>query len=191
MRGAHLNPAVTLAQAIFRGFPLDEVLLYWVSQLLGAFVGAVIVFIINYHGFQIADRSSTIGIFVTGLQTDSVSTAAAFGAEFFGTAFLMLVILATSDEGNSPAGNIQPLIIGLLIVALINSFGYQSGCALNPARDLAPRVFIALAGWGTEAFTRQAYYFWVPIVAPFAGAIAGALSYDVLVYSSRPSPLSN
>ncbi|KAF8939426.1 aquaporin-like protein [Dissophora ornata] len=188
--GAHLNPAVTLAQVIFRGFPLIELPLYWIAQFVGAFLGAVIVYITNYASFKANEPSSTIGIFITGRMTDSVSTAAAFAAELFGTAFLVLVIFSTSDKGNTPAGNVQPLIIGLSLAAIGNSFGYETGFALNPARDFAPRVFAAMAGWGVDAFTRQDYYFWVPIVAPFVGAIVGAFTYDVFVYSSGPSPLN-
>ncbi|KAF9438246.1 Aquaporin-3, partial [Entomortierella beljakovae] len=188
--GAHLNPAVTLAQAIFRNFAWAEVPIYWIAQFAGAFVGALIVYVSNYSAIQAAEPSKTIGIFITGRQTDDVSTTAAFIAEFLGTALLVLVILATSDRGNTPAGNTQPLIIGLSLAAIGTSFGYQTGFALNPARDLAPRLFTAVFGWGFNAFTRQSWYFWVPIVAPFLGAIGGAFTYDVLVYGG-PSPLNN
>ncbi|KAG0083706.1 glycerol channel, partial [Podila epicladia] len=138
-----------------------------------------------------ADRNSTIGIFVTGPQTKHVSNTAAFIAELIGTALLVLVILSTSDKGNIPAGNTQPLIIGLSLVAIGTSFGYETGFALNPARDLAPRLFTALFGWGFGVFTESSWYFWVPIVAPFLGAISGAFIYDFLVYASGPSPLNN
>ncbi|KAF9353561.1 glycerol channel, partial [Mortierella sp. NVP85] len=189
--GAHLNPAVTLAQAIFRGFAWAEVPFYWIAQFAGAFVGALIVYIFNHAAIKDTDAALTIGIFVTGPQSAKVSTAAAFIAEFLGTALLVLVILATSDKGNTPAGNTQPLIIGLSLFAIGNSFGYLTGFSLNPARDLAPRVFTALFGWGLDAFTRQSWYFWVPIVAPFLGAIGGAFTYDLFVYASGPSPLNN
>ncbi|KAF8928998.1 Aquaporin-3, partial [Dissophora ornata] len=188
--GAHLNPAVTLVQVIFRGLPWSELPFYWVAQFAGAFAGALIVYISNYSAIQAADPAKTVGIFVTSLQTPDVSTTAAFIAEFLGTALLVLVILATSDKGNTPAGNAQPLIIGLSLAAIGTSFGYQTGFALNPARDLAPRLFTALFGWGFDVFTSQSWYFWVPIVAPFSGAIVGAFVYDLLVYGG-PSPLNN
>ncbi|KAG0243637.1 hypothetical protein BGX31_010421 [Mortierella sp. GBA43] len=188
--GAHLNPAVTLAQAVFRGFAWAEVPIYWIAQFAGAFVGALIVYVFNYAAIKESDREISIGIFVTGPQYRSTSAAAAFFAEFLGTALLVLVIHATSDRGNTPAGNLQPLIIGLSLVAICNSFGYITGGALNPARDLAPRVFTAIFGWGVEAFSRQNWYFWVPIVAPFLGALGGAFTYDLLVYRG-PSPLNN
>ncbi|KAF9328197.1 glycerol channel [Podila minutissima] len=189
--GGHLNPAVTLSQAIFRGLAWAEVPIYWAAQFLGAFAGALIVYVANYSAIQNADRDSTIGIFVTGPKTTHVSNTAAFIAELIGTALLVLVILSTSDKGNTPAGNTQPLIIGLSLVAIGTSFGYETGFALNPARDLAPRLFTALFGWGFGVFTESSWYFWVPIVAPFLGAVGGAFIYDLLVYASGPSPLNN
>ncbi|KAF9098241.1 hypothetical protein BGX23_006657 [Mortierella sp. AD031] len=189
--GGHLNPAVSLAMVIFRGLSWADFVIYSIAQLAGAFAGALVVYITNYSAIKDAAASATIGIFVTGLQTESVTKTAAFVAEFLGTALLVLVILSTSDKGNTPAGNTQPLIIGLALTAIGTSFGYQTGFALNPARDLAPRFFTLLFGWGVEAFTRQGWYFWVPIVAPFLGAIGGAFTYDLLVYASGPSPLNN
>ncbi|KAG0341325.1 glycerol channel [Podila humilis] len=189
--GGHLNPAVTLSQAIFRGLAWAEVPIYWAAQFSGAFFGALIVYFANYNNIQNAERSTSQGIFVTGPQTKHVSTGAAFFAEFIGTALLVLVILSTSDKGNTPAGNIQPLVIGLSLAAIGTSFGYETGFALNPARDLAPRLFTALFGWGFGVFTQASWYFWVPIVAPFLGAVGGAFVYDLLVYSSGPSPLNN
>lgn len=203
--------------AVFRGFNWAEVPLYWAAQFAGAFAGAFTVFVFNCAALHSAKHKDTIGIFVTGLQSDSVSTLTAFTAELLGTALLVLVILSTSDKGNTPAGNVQPLIIGLSLTAIGTSFGYETGFALNPARDLAPRLFASVAGWGLDAFSRQGYYFWVPIVAPFIGALGGAFSkslspcfdtllrallailltvafniaYDLLIYSSGPSPLNN
>ncbi|KAK3831029.1 MAG: aquaporin-like protein [Linnemannia gamsii] len=189
--GGHLNPAVSLAMVIFRGLSWADFIVYSIAQFAGAFVGALIVYITNYSSIHNLTGDATIGIFVTGLQTSEVTKSAAFAVEFLGTALLVLVILSTSDKGNTPAGNTQPLIIGLALTAIGTSFGYQTGFALNPARDLAPRFFTAIFGWGLEAFTRQGWYFWVPIVAPFLGAIGGAFTYDLLVYASGPSPLNN
>ncbi|KAF9193148.1 Aquaporin-3 [Haplosporangium sp. Z 767] len=189
--GGHLNPAVSLALVIFRGLAWADFIIYSIAQFAGAFAGALVVYVLNYSAIHAAKHEETIGIFVTGLQNESVSTLAAFTAEFLGTALLILVILSTSDKGNTPAGNIQPLIIGLSLAAIGTSFGYQTGFALNPARDLAPRLFTSIFGWGFKAFSRQGWYFWVPIVAPFLGALGGAFTYDLLVYASGPSPLNN
>jgi len=189
--GAHFNPAVTFTLAVFRGFPWADVPLYWVAQLAGAFFGAFIVYIANHSALQAADRSSTVGIFFTGLQTADVTTADAFIFEVIATAVLLIVVLATGDKGNNPAGNLQPLVIGLTITLIGTSYGYQTGYALNPARDLGPRFFTALAGWGFGVFSRQNYYFWVPIVAPFLGAIIGASLYDLFIHSTPPPPVSD
>ena len=174
--------------AIFRGFPWADVPIYWVAQLAGAFCGALIVYIGNLSALQAADRATTMGIFFTGLQTAEVTTADAFIFEVIATALLLIIIFATSDKGNNAAGSLQPLIIGLSITLIGTSYGYQTGYALNPARDLGPRFFTALAGWGFGVFSRQNYYFWVPIVAPFLGAIVGACFYDVFIHSSPPTP---
>ncbi|KAG0320145.1 glycerol channel [Podila horticola] len=186
--GAHFNPAVTFTLAIFRGFPWADVPIYWIAQLAGAFFGALIAYGGNRAALQAADRTKTMGIFFTGLQTADVTTTDAFIFEFIATALLLIIILATSDKGNNPAGSLQPLIIGLSITLIGTSYGYQTGYALNPARDLGPRFFTALFGWGFGVFSRQNYYFWVPIVAPFIGAIAGACFYDVFIHSAAPSP---
>ncbi|KAG0361759.1 glycerol channel [Mortierella sp. AD032] len=186
--GAHFNPAVTFALAIFRGFSWAEVPIYWAAQLAGAFVGALIVYIGNISALQAADRSKTMGIFFTGLQTTDVSTTDAFIFEIIATALLLIIILATSDKGNNPAGSLQPLIIGLSITLIGTSYGYQTGYALNPARDLGPRFFTALFGWSFDVFSRQNWYFWVPIVGPFLGAILGCCIYDFFIHSSERTP---
>ncbi|KAG0271160.1 hypothetical protein BGZ95_001081, partial [Linnemannia exigua] len=178
--GAALNPAVTLALAIFRNFSWFDVPLYWAAQSAGAFAGALIIYLLNEPAIRLqtaSDPNHTIGIFVTGLQTKDTSTAVAFFAEFLGTALLVFVILATSEgRGITPTDpKFQPVLIGMTLTAIGMGLGGQTGFALNPARDFAPRVFVAAVGWGTNAFSRQGYYFWVPVIAPFLGAIGGAL----------------
>ncbi|KAF9902276.1 hypothetical protein EC991_005071 [Linnemannia zychae] len=160
--GAALNPAVTLAMAIFRGFSWIDVPLYWAAQTAGAFAGAFIIFILNepvIHAMNKPDH--TIGIFITGLQTTTTfptttvnetttvlqasvqlqtSTTTAFFAEFLGTALLMFVILATSQgRGITPTDpKFQPVVIGVSLTAIGMGLGVQSGFALNPARDFGP-----------------------------------------------------
>lgn len=174
--------------AVFRGFPWADVPLYCVAQCLGGFFGAFIVYLGNRPALQAADRSKTTGIFFTAPQTPDVSTGDAFLFEVIATALLLIVILATSDKGNNPAGNLQPLVIGLTITLIGTSYGYQTGYALNPARDLGPRFFTALSGWSFDVFTMQNYYFWVPIVAPCLGALLGCGFYDFFIHSSERSP---
>ncbi|KAF9201794.1 hypothetical protein BGZ49_008002, partial [Haplosporangium sp. Z 27] len=181
--GAHLNPAVTLSLALYRGLPWIEVPVYWLAQFLGAFCGALTVYITNCSYFKDTPRNETLGIFFTSKTSDHVTTTDAFVFELFATGLLIIIIFATTDHHNHPAGVLQPLIMGLSITMIGNAFGYQTGYALNPARDLGPRFFTAISGWGFRVFSRQSYYFWVPIVAPLAGAICGGGIYDLLIHS--------
>jgi glycerol uptake facilitator len=98
---------------------------------------------------------------------------------------LLAVIAALLDRRNSaPAANLTPFIVGLVVVAIGLSFGTNAGCAINPARDLEPRIFTLIAGWGHLAFPGQYQYFsnywWIPIAGPLIGAVIGIVGYDIL-----------
>jgi len=185
--GAHINPAVTLAMAATGRLPWAKVVPYWVAQVLGAFVAAAILFFVYQGAISnalggVALSSSNIsavgGIFYTAPKA-FVGTFGAFGDEFVGTALLVGLILAIVDGRNQPVqGNLNPLIIGLLIVAIGASFGLNTGYAINPARDFGPRLWMALAGGGTGALNS---YTWIPIVAPLVGGTVGAFIYDYTI----------
>lgn len=193
--GAHLNPAVTLALAVHRRFPWSKVAPYVVAQLLGALVASALVFA-AYHDALVAfdggtrhvsGELGTAGIFATYPQA-FVSTGIGFFNEALGTALLMGVILGITDARNSPApAALTPVIVGLLVVAIGTSFGFNTGYAINPARDFGPRLFTSLAGWGGEVFTAANSWWWVPIVAPCVGAVAGGWVYDACVGHQFPS----
>ncbi len=181
--GAHINPAVTLGFAVTGRFPWKKVLYYWAAQLLGAFVAAAILYFVykgginNYlQGANIADPVKGVGnVFYTSKKA-FVGGFGAFGDEFIGTALLVGLILAIVDGRNQPVqGNLNPLIIGLLIVAIGASFGLNTGYAINPARDFGPRLWITIVGGGWNSFNS---YTWIPIVAPLLGGAVGALIYD-------------
>src|SRR5579883_3595978 len=193
--GAHLNPAVTLGLAVTGKFSWNKVLPYWVAQILGAFVAALILYFV-YQGalvnalaanhLSIGDiaQGPTFGgkgfgwIFYTGHRA-FVGTFGAFCDEFVGTALLVGLILVIVDARNQPVqANLNPLIIGFLIVAIGASFGLNTGYAINPARDFGPRLWMAIAGGGTGALNS---YTWIPIVAPLAGGVVGAFIYDYTV----------
>ncbi len=195
--GAHINPAVTLALAATGRHPWGKVLPYWGAQVLGAFVAGGLLYFV-YQGalvHQLALSHLTIGdiaqgptfggngygfIFYTG-HRDFVGIFGAFGDEFIGTALLVGLILAIVDGRNQPVqGNLNPLIIGFLIVAIGASFGLNTGYAINPARDFGPRLWIALVSGGAS-FTADNYYFWIPIVAPLTGGVVGAFIYDYTI----------
>jgi glycerol uptake facilitator protein len=186
--GAHINPAVTLALAARGKFPWSKVLPYWVAQVLGAFVAAAILYFVYMGainnaigGANIADPVKGVGgVFYTSPKS-FVGTFGAFGDEFLGTALLTGLIFAIVDSRNQPVqGNLNPLIIGFLIVAIGASFGLNTGYAINPARDFGPRLWIALVSGG-ESFSVYNYYFWIPIVAPLLGGVVGAFIYDFTI----------
>jgi glycerol uptake facilitator protein len=179
--GAHLNPAVTLGLAVTGRHPWSKVLQYWLAQILGAFVAGGILWFV-YQGALQANIAggpvTSIGyVFYTSPKA-FVGTFGAFGDEFLGTALLVFMILAIVDARNQPVqGNLNPLIIGLLIVAIGASFGLNTGYAINPARDFGPRLWVALFS-GFQSFSVNNYYFWIPIVGPLLGGAVGALVFD-------------
>jgi len=183
--GAHLNPAVTLALAVRGKLPWNKVLPYWLAQLLGAFVAALILYFVYQGAIVQATGAKNVadavgGIFYTHPQT-FVGTFGAFGDEFIGTALLVGLIFAIVDGRNQPVqANLNPLIIGFLIVAIGASFGRNTGYAINPARDFGPRLWMAIVSGGASLSANN-YYFWIPIVAPLAGGVVGAFIYDFTI----------
>jgi glycerol uptake facilitator protein len=188
--GAHINPAVTIALATSGAFPLVEVIPYIIAQMLGAFVGAVLVYL-HYlpHWRETPEPELKLGVFSTGPAIRS--TAANFISEFIGTFVLLFGILAIgANAGALAAGDVDlsigyatalaPLLVGLLVVAIGLSLGGTTGYAINPARDLGPRIAHAVlpipgkggSDWG---------YSWIPVVAPILGGVAGALAFTLLL----------
>ncbi|HWI75135.1 MAG TPA: MIP/aquaporin family protein [Baekduia sp.] len=196
--GAHLNPAVTLANALRRGFPWRKVLPYSAAQLVGAFVGAAVVYL-NYKNaidsyntaHHVTDRASaggvtTFSIFGTVPAPYFSNWFGPFLDEVIGTALLICVIFALTDDRNQPPkANLAPFVVGLVVVAIGISFGANSGYAINPARDLGPRLLAGIAGWGSNAvpgdYANISFYMWIPIVGPLLGAVIGALIYDFFI----------
>ncbi|MFF5205629.1 MIP/aquaporin family protein [Streptosporangium sp. NPDC000396] len=186
--GAHLNPAVTIALAAFKGFSWRKVLPYSLAQTAGAFVAALIVRFNYSEVLAKADPGFTIktqGVFSTlpGNGSLPIGTWGAFRDQIIGTAILLFLILAISDVRNTPpAANLAPFVVGLLVVAIGMAWGTNAGYAINPARDFGPRLASFLTGYET-AFQDQygGLYFWVPIVAPVIGGLLGAGLYQLLV----------
>jgi len=177
--GAHLNPAVTLTLAVFRGFPWRRVIPYCLAQTAGAFVAAAIVFW-NYRlAFLKADPAldHTAGIFTT-FPAFPATLSAGFLDQVIGTALLLLLILAITDERNQPPGALAPVLIGLVVVAIGMSFGGMHGYAINPARDFGPRLFTVVAGFRNNGITDGTNEYWVPILGPLLGGLLGGFVYD-------------
>ncbi len=185
--GAHLNPAVTLPLAIFRGFPWSKVLPYCIAQIAGAFVAAAIVFW-NYHpAFLKVDPGldHTAGIFTTFPAFPALLSAGLLD-QVIGTALLLLMIFAITDERNQPPANLGPLMIGLVVVVIGMAFGGMHGYAINPARDFGPRLFTVVAGFKNNGLTDGSGVFWVPIVGPLIGGVIGAAVYDTAIRRYLP-----
>jgi glycerol uptake facilitator protein len=194
--GTHANPAVTLALAIYRGFPMKKVVPYWAAQVFGAFVGAMIVYtlfqpVIDHYN-QVhnltRDAGGAAGVFFThpGL---AITPMHALTDEIILTAFLLLGIFAITEQYNeqAPGANSGALMIGLLVAVIGASMGYLEAWAINPARDFGPRLFAYVAGWDSAAFPSPGDYWWIPIVGPLVGGVIGAGAYQVLVHPFLPA----
>jgi glycerol uptake facilitator protein len=193
--GAHINPAVTLAFAVRRGFPWAKVPGYVAAQMVGAFAGAALVYAVykgaidSYeHANHITrgdpDSVPTYSIFATFPAKYLGNWVGPFVDQIVGTAFLVGFVFAVVDELNQPPkSNLAPLIVGFIVVAVGISFGANAGYAINPARDFGPRFFAWIAGWGKVAipgdYGNVSSYLWIPIVGPCIGGVIGAFAYDL------------
>jgi glycerol uptake facilitator protein len=188
--GAHINPAVTLGLASIGAFEWARVPGYIIAQLLGAFTGAVLMWL-HYmpHWKETEDETLKLGVFSTGPAIRN--TGANLVSEFIGTFVLVFGVLAIGDAlGGGAIGNpdlsgafstaLAPMLVGLLVLSIGLSLGGPTGYAINPARDLGPRIAHAIlpipgkggSDWG---------YSWIPIVGPIAGGIVGGLVYSFLL----------
>jgi MIP family channel proteins len=193
--GAHLNPAVTLALALRRGFPWRKVVPYWAAQLAGAFAGAAAVFVTYREAIdrfdggvrQVAGAMATAGIFATYPQPFLSIVPGGLVDQIVGTALLVLVVFALGDMKNlAPDPKNGPLVVGLAVILIGMTFGYNAGYAINPARDLGPRAFTAVAGWGADVFRAGNGWWWVPIVGPLIGGAVGGFVYDLFIHRHHP-----
>ncbi len=202
--GAHINPAVTVALAMFGRFEWRRVIPYCIAQVIGAFAGAALVYwmyrpyIASFLGQHGATASAgTYGLLSSRVFFTSpfppVTLWHAFGDEVILTAVLLCGLLAIIDELNigAPRGGMAALLIGLLVAVIAASGGLLEGFPINPARDLGPRLFAYLAGWGSMAFPGVGGYWWVPIVSTLLGGIVGAAAYDFLVRPNLSTVLTH
>lgn len=194
--GAHLNPAVTLALAARRKFPWPKVLPYAIAQTAGAFVASAVVYLTYREALaafdggvrQVLGAQGTAGIWATYPQPFLSTFPGGVIDQVVGTALLVAVIFGISDSRNAPApAGAAPVVVGLLVVAIGAAFGFNSGYAINPARDFGPRLFTFVGGWGSEVFRAGNHWWWVPIVAPCAGGVLGGWIYDALIGDRFPS----
>jgi len=195
--GAHLNPAVTLALAVHRRFPWTKVMPYCLAQLGGAFTASMVVFVTyrdaltHFDGGirRVTGDLATAGIWATYPQPFLSPIPGGLVDQIVGTALLVLIIFAlTDDRNNAPDPRLTPVLVGAAVLLIGMTFGYNSGYAINPARDLGPRLFTALAGWGPDVFRAAQNWWWVPIVGPSIGGVLGGFVYDMCVGRRHPVP---
>jgi len=198
--GAHINPAVTIAVAVKRGFPWGKVLPYILAQMLGAFVGAAAVYLVYRDGLVEAGMPNVWStgpgsvfntvFFGGGANTDPVapySLLTAGFAELFGTMVLLWGVMAAFDElnwGVQTKTNLGPLLVGFTVLAVGLCLGWPSGYSINPARDLGPRLFGALAG--TQGLFDGVYWLIVPVLVPAIAGAIGIVLYDFFVTPYLP-----
>lgn len=204
--GAHINPAVTIVMALFRGFSWLKVLPYILSQVIGAFLASALIWKL-WSGFW-GPLLQKLGVSLGGIGsqklmmvfscfypnpgivgTDAVawakvSTATAFGVEMAITAVLVFMVLALTEDRHegAPKSNLIPWFIGLTVAAMVGIAAPLTMAAMNPARDLGPRLFSYLVGFGEVAFPGpRGNEWWLFILAPISGGITGGLVYEFIV----------
>lgn len=188
--GAHMNPAVTIAVAVHRKFPWSRVGPYIAAQMAGAFLASIVVYLTYFEALnafdggtrQVTGEFATAGIWATYPQGFLSTFPGGFLDQVVGTALLVGVIFAVNDPRNSPPPTgLAPVIVGMLVLVIGMTFGFNSGYAINPARDFGPRVFTALFGWGSDVFRAGNAWWWVPIAGPIVGGVSGGWVYDRLI----------
>ncbi|KAG5979998.1 hypothetical protein E4U55_004510 [Claviceps digitariae] len=190
--GGHINPAVTLANCVYRGHPWRKFPVYMLAQIAGAMLGAAIVYgnyrsaIDHFEGGSdlrtVLGPNATAGIFCT-YPAEFMTRTGMFFSEFIASAILQFVIFALADNSNIGAGPLMPLCLMFLIFGIGACFGWETGYAINLARDFGPRLVTYMIGYGDEVWSAGGYYFWIPMVAPFFGCLAGGGLYDLFIYT--------
>jgi glycerol uptake facilitator protein len=172
--GAHLNPAVTVANLVLGNITFGQSIFYFLGEFLGAFIGAVLAWLAFKQHFDIEeDPGAKLAVFSTAPAIRNVGWNLV--TEAIGTFVLIFVILVSGGTPNE----LGPLFVALLVVGIGNSLGGPTGYAINPARDLAPRIahaILPIRGKGTSDWS----YAWVPVVGPIVGAIVAALLFQAL-----------
>ena len=187
--GGHINPAVTIALATFGRMRWSEVPGYIIAQLLGAFVGSGIVYADYLEAFNAFDggvrsitgSTATAAVFCT-YPASFMSWVGSFFDQVLESALLMGIIFMITDERNFGNTALVPVMVGAGVTAIGICYGWETSFAINPARDLGPRIMSAAVGY-PDVFTFFHYYCLVPIFAPIVGTLLGASVYTILIDS--------
>lgn len=194
--GAHLNPSVTFSFCVLGKTSWRKLVPYSLSQLLGAYVAAALVYMVYYDAIMdfsggvltVYGPNETASIFAT-YPSEYLSLERSVLDQMVGTGMLLLCILGLDEKRNTPAPDaLIPVVVALVILGLSASMTGNAGGAINPARDLGPRLFTLTAGWGTEVLTCYNYWFWVPLVVPNIGAVLFSFVYLIFIEWQLPDP---
>ncbi|NXU41605.1 AQP7 protein, partial [Drymodes brunneopygia] len=187
--GAHLNAAITITQYILGNISVASLAAYIIGQFLGSFFAAATVYALYYEAIYnytngsltVTGPTATAMIFST-YPAPYVSLQGAFFTEFMATVMLILGILVIHDEKNNAAvKGAQPILTGMLVLCIGLGMGLNTGYAINPSRDLPPRIFTAIAGWGMDVFRADRSWWWIPVTAPALGSLAGVFLYKICI----------
>ncbi|SNX83393.1 related to Aquaporin 3 [Melanopsichium pennsylvanicum] len=199
--GGHCNPSVTIALSLFRGFPKRKILPFIFAQTLGATAASLLVYLNNYTHITLFEGgenirtlkgpTSTAGFFFTVPNPD-LSYPQAFFSEFFATSILILVVFALADPLNlKPPKGTMPFAMFLVLLGIGSSMGFNTGYAINGARDTGPRIALWLVGYGGEVWSHDGgYWLWAPWIGSILGGIVGAGAYDTFLYTGLDSPMN-
>ncbi|VDD76957.1 unnamed protein product [Mesocestoides corti] len=185
---AILNPAVAVANSVLGSLRWSLLIPYIIVEVLGAFIGAAL--LLGVYNTKVIEYTndfdggnflvnSTGGIFVAG-KNSNLGTAVV--DQILTTAILMIGILAVTDYKLVRKPDLfNPVFVGMVVFLAVGTYTANASSALNPARDLGPRILLLATHWGTSAFTIDNYYFWVPALMPIVGAVLGAIIYEAVV----------
>lgn len=188
--GAHINPAVTLANALFRQMPWSKAIAYMVTQVIGGFAGAALLHALIAPVLSAQGLNETTARIFSTFPGEGLPNGNAFLIEIMLTFFLVTVILAINDPKNAgaPKAGMGAVIVGITVALLVGIGGPWTMASLNPARDLGPRLWMAVAGFGEIPFSGSNGYWWVPIFGPLVGGgVLAGLVYDQLISRFIPT----
>ena len=214
-----MNPAVSLSNFLIGNLSIKRFITYISAQFIGGFLGAGAIFVLYHDQISNYERSllqknetvelfslKTASIFAT-YPNEHLTILSALFDQIFGTAILIIFVLALSDKKNEKMSHGKFLqssfyiyiiwfyissylasvaaYVGVAVMIIGMAFGYNCGYAINPARDLSPRLLTFLAGWGPQVFEFR-NYFWIPIAGPAIGSIVGTVLYYILIGNNWP-----
>ncbi|GAQ10040.1 uncharacterized membrane protein YFL054C [Aspergillus lentulus] len=197
--GGHLNPAITISMAVWRGFPARKCMVYVAAQIVGGITAGGIAYALYHDAIvdsalanHVTQGESLARQALLTAPKDFVHPVTAFFNEFVGTAILVGTIMALGDDTNAPPGaGMQAFILGILISVLVLALGYNTGGCFNGARDFGPRLVALMAGWGGQVFReKNAWWIWGPWAADITGGLCGTFLYDLAIFTGAESPIN-